>query len=298
MSQNKNPIPTYRRYPLSRIVSVREIVSADYVQGAYSGLPHSHPEAWELCYCLEGEMIYIQEGREISLHPGYIVFTGPGVTHGSDIEDPESLNLFVSFTCSDAYIQLLRQRKFRINRSQQHLLEHLVEELQSAFELKNGRLRIYNFTPGQNSLLGAEQMICCYLEQLLISILRTLTEQDGSTTITEALESDLVNRINNYIDRHLHESITVDDLCRELHYGRSKIFSVYKKVTGTSINNYITAQRLERARQLLEKGNCTVTKVAEQVGFASPQYFSRKFTEANGVTPSEYMERCRENEQI
>ena len=106
------------------------------------------------------------------------------------------------------------------------------------------------------------------------------------------------DRINSYINRHLHESITVEDLCRELHYGRSKIFSVYKKTTGTSINTYITQQRLERARQLLEKGNCTVTKVAEQVGFTSLQYFSRKFTEANGVTPSRYMELCRESEQI
>lgn len=301
MSQNNNPkpAPAYRKYPLSRIVSVREIVSADYVKGVYiGGRPHIHPEAWELCFCLVGEVTYFHGEREIHLRPGQVVFTAPGVTHDSHISDPDAMSFFISFTCTDSYIQLLRQRVVRINLTQQRLLEQLVEELQSAFEIKDDRLRIHNFIPGQNGLLGAEQMICCYLEQLLISSLRTLTAQSGSVTVTEALESDLVNRINSYINRHLRESITVEDLCRELHYGRSKIFSVYKKVTGTSINAYITAQRLERARQLLEKGNCSVTKVAEQVGFTSLQYFSRKFTEANGVTPSRYMELCRESEQI
>lgn len=298
-SNNQKITPVYRKYPLSRIVSIREIVSADYVQGTYmGGKVHVHQEAWELCFCLEGEVTYFHGDREICLRPGQLIFTAPGVAHDSHISDPESMSFFISFTCSDTYMQLLRQRVVRINLSQQRLLEQLVDELRSAFELRNDRLRIWNFAPGHDSPLGAEQMICCYLEQLLIGSLRTLTAQSGSVTVAEALESDLVDRINSYINRHLHESITVEDLCRELHYGRSKIFSVYKKTTGTSINTYITQQRLERARQLLEKGNCTVTKVAEQVGFTSLQYFSRKFTEANGVTPSRYMELCRESEQI
>lgn len=303
MNQNNNnnqkTPPVYRKYPLSRIVSVREIVSADYVQGTYmGGKIHVHPEAWELCFCMEGEVIYVHGEREVRLTPGQMVFTSPGVAHDSHILDADSKNLFISFTCSDSYMQLLRQRVVRINLSQQRLVEQIVDELQSAFELRDDRLRIWNFTPGQNCLLGAEQMVCCYLEQLLIGVLRTLTAQNGSTSVTEVMESDLVNRINRYINQHLHEPVTVEDLCKELHYGRSKIFAVYKKTTGTSINTYITQQRLERARQLLEKGTCTVTKVAEQVGFTSLQYFSRKFTEANGVTPSRYMELCRENEQI
>ena len=290
---------TYRKYKLDRIVSVQEIVSADYVQGVQiGGKVHTHQDAWEICFCLEGEMVYEQAGREIPLRTGQMIFTAPGVAHDSHIFDPEAINFFISFTCSDVYIQILRQRVMRINISQHRLLEQLLEELRDAFELKNNRLRIWKFAPDQNCPLGAEQMICCYLEQLLIGTLRTITAKNGSTNVTEALESDLVNRINSYINCHLHENITVEDLCRELHYGRSKIFAVYKKTTGTCINAYITEQRLERARQLLEKGNCTVTKVAEQAGFTSLQYFSRKFTEVNGVTPSKYMELCRENKQI
>jgi len=176
----------------------------------------------------------------------------------------------------------------------------LVEELQSAFELSDDRLRIWNFVPGQDCPLGAEQMICCYLEQLLISILRDITMQNGRTVtgedFVEAVESDLVNRINRYIDKHLHQPITVEGLCREFHYGRTKLSTTYKKAMGMGINAYIAAQRLERARQLLEEGEHTVTQVSEQTGFSSPQYFSRKFLAAYGCAPSQYAEQHRKND--
>jgi len=297
---NKKAVPPYKKYPLSRIVSVREIVSADYIRGVKNkNLPHSHPEAWELCFCLEGEVIYLQEDRERRLRPGQVVLTAPGVVHDSVISDPEALSFFIAFTCSDTYIQLLRQRMVRISRAQERLLERLVEELYAAFELSDDRLRIWNFVPGQDCPLGAEQMICCYLEQLLIGILRELTMQNGRTVtggdFVEAVESDLVNRVNRYIDKHLTEPITVELLCREFHYGRTKLSTTYKKAMGMGINAYIAAQRLERARQLLEEGSSTVSQIADQVGFSSPQYFSRKFFAAHGCSPTQYAERYRKN---
>ena len=50
----------YTKYPLSRIVSVQEIVSADYVRGnKLSVWHHVHQEAWELCFCMRGEVLYM-----------------------------------------------------------------------------------------------------------------------------------------------------------------------------------------------------------------------------------------------
>ena len=302
MDQNMTgrPVAAYKKYPLSRIVSVREIVSADYLRGIKNiNIPHSHQEAWEICFCLEGDVTYIQEDRESRLRPGQVVFTAPGVIHDSIISDPKSVSFFIAFTCSDTYIQILRQRMVRISRAQERLLERLVEELQAAFELTDDRLRIFNFVPGQNSPLGAEQMICCYLEQLLIGILRELTMQNGRTVtggdFAEAVESDLVNRVNRYIDKHLHEPITVESLCREFHYGRTKLSTTYKKAMGIGINAYIAARRLECACQLLEEGDYTVSQISEQVGFSSPQYFSRKFFAAHGCSPTQYAEHYRKS---
>ena len=289
----------YTKYPLARIVSVQEIVSADYVRGNHLiGRHHLHQDAWELCFCMRGEVVYIQDGLELHLSPGQMMFTAPGVIHKSGIEDPETMSFFIAFTCSDTNIQILHQRIMSVTYAQERLLDRLVEELQAAFELKNNRLRIWNFIPDQNSPLGAEQMICCYMEQLLINILRELTMQNNRAATGEdfAAAMELVNNINRYIDEHLAEPISVERLCDEFHYGRTKLFNVYKKVTGVGVNAYIIRQRLGKARQMLEQGNCTITKIAEQVGFSTPQYFSAKFSAAYGCTPSQYAERFRENE--
>ena len=289
----------YTKYPLSRIVSVREIVSADYVRGNKLNVwQHVHQEAWELCFCIRGEVLYMQDGREFLLQAGQILFAAPGVMHASRITDPETASFYIAFTCTDTYIQILQQRVMQVTYTQERLLDRLIEELHSAFELKNDRLRIYNFVPDQNSLLGAEQMICCYMEQLLINILRELTMQDNRAVTGEkfAEAMELVNNINRYIDEHLSEPITVERLCEVFHYGRTKIFDVYKKVAGMGINAYITRQRLDRARQLLERGDTTITKIAEQVGFSTPQYFTSKFSAAYGCTPSQYAERFRAKE--
>ena len=124
------PIPVYKKYPLSRIVSVREIVSADYVMGSYKRrFPHAHQEAWEMCFCMEGEVAYYQDGREVRVRPGQVIFTSPGIIHDAYIDDPAAVSFFISFTCSDTYIQMLRQRKVRITRQQERLMERLVLRL-------------------------------------------------------------------------------------------------------------------------------------------------------------------------
>ena len=298
--ENQSPAIPYRKYLLSRIVTVREIISADYVQGSKkrAGL-HVHQDAWELCCCLEGSVRYMQDDREVVLQAGQVFFTPPGTAHGSLIDDPESRSFFISFTCTDTYIQNLYQRRLRLIPEQERLLEHLLEEIRSAFELEGGRLRIYKFIPGENSPLGAEQMICCYLEQLLISILRELTKRDGKTVsggdFAGALESDLAKRISRYIDRHLQEPLTVERLCSQFHYGRTKISAVFKNATGAGINAYITERRLEKAREMLEEGNRTVAQVAEATGFSTPQYFSRRFSALNGCSPARYAERYKKN---
>jgi len=297
-SEPKKKTPDYKKHPLARIVSVREIISADYLLTKKLHVTlHTHPDAWEICFCQQGAVDYTQNERTIRLQAGQVLFTAPGTAHDSVITDPDTVSFYIAFTCTDTYLQNLRQRRIRVNLAQEQLLNRLIEELKNAFELKNGCLRIYSFTPGKNSPLGAEQMVCCYLEQFLISVLRELTAQSGQPVtgenLAEALESDLADRINRFIDRHLQEPITVERLCREFHYGRTKIINSYKRAAGVGINAYLTQKRMEAARRLLEEGELTVAQISEQTGFSSSQYFSRRFSALNGCSPTEYAQRFR-----
>ena len=174
----------YEKYRLSRIVSVQEIVSADYVKGLHpSSMYHSHDEAWELCVCLAGETVVIRDCTQYMLSPGQILLIQPGVGHDISIFSNTSSAFIVSFTCTNSdHLRPLRDAVIKAEKPQLELFQNMIVELDATFERSSGEigpLHLFQFTPSEESPLGAEQMICCYLEQLLISLLRSATMSKG-----------------------------------------------------------------------------------------------------------------------
>ena len=101
-------ISKYETYPLSHIVSVQAIVSADYIQGPTPAInPHLHENAWELCVCLGGETLLRKDSRRISLQAGELALVQPNCLHDVFTTKKDSVAFVVSFTCSDSSSQYL-----------------------------------------------------------------------------------------------------------------------------------------------------------------------------------------------
>lgn len=62
----------------------------------------------------------------------------------------------------------------------------------------------------------------------------------------------------------------------------------FHQVFGTTVFGYLHNYRLERARQLLEVGDLTVTEVTRTIGFANRSYFAAAFRRKFGVNPHDY----------
>lgn len=80
--------------------------------------------------------------------------------------------------------------------------------------------------------------------------------------------------------------LSVARLAEEFALTPAYLGSVFKKVTGQSIVQYITARRMEKARELLEQQSFKITQVAEEVGYGDVFYFSKKFKKYYGFPPS------------
>lgn len=63
---------------------------------------------------------------------------------------------------------------------------------------------------------------------------------------------------------------------------------LFKKSTGLTIQNYVLARRLDKARYLLSTSNASISEISESLGFSSFSLFSRCFRQANQMTPREY----------
>lgn len=98
-------------------------------------------------------------------------------------------------------------------------------------------------------------------------------------------------RIDLYIKEHIKETLTVTELCRQFHIGRSTLYEISKNNFGCSINEYIQYQRNELAKKLLSQDDMSVSEVAEAVGIRDTNYFIRFFKKRNGCTPRAWRHR-------
>lgn len=90
-----------------------------------------------------------------------------------------------------------------------------------------------------------------------------------------------------YIKGRLSEDITVGECAAHVHLSASYFSSLFKQVTGMTVTQYITSERIQKARLLLVEG-AQVQEVAAAVGYEERRYFSEMFKKTTGQTPSEF----------
>ncbi len=98
-------------------------------------------------------------------------------------------------------------------------------------------------------------------------------------------------RVAIYIDKHLAEPLTSEQLASEAGVSRFHFCRVFKKAVGMSPMNFLTLMRIDRAKALLRK-NIPVSTVALKAGFNDLSNFNRQFRKITGLTPKGYQKSC------
>ena len=92
-----------------------------------------------------------------------------------------------------------------------------------------------------------------------------------------------------YILNHVDEKITLQALAKQAQYSESRFCFLYRKFFASSPIDDLLNARIEKASSLLKYSPLSITEIATKCGFSSVHYFSKKFREKTGVSPSEYM---------
>lgn len=104
---------------------------------------------------------------------------------------------------------------------------------------------------------------------------------------TEDMESIIMAR--NLLISNLREVPTIEALSKKSGVNRQKLKQGFKKMFGTTINDYVRNERMRMARQLFDNGTPIVKEVAASVGYENPSYFARRYKEKYGLYPNEYL---------
>ncbi len=106
-------------------------------------------------------------------------------------------------------------------------------------------------------------------------------------------ERDAVSLAERYIREHLDMPISMDELVDATHVSSAHLGRLFKKKKGVTLIDYITAQRMELAKELLLDERLTVSTVAARVGYNNYSYFTRAFGKYTGFSPREYRKKKR-----
>lgn len=97
-----------------------------------------------------------------------------------------------------------------------------------------------------------------------------------------------IGELLDFLRRHLDQTHDLDTLARHVNMSRRTFTRRFQQATGTTVNIWLTTERLRRSQELLETTDHSVEKVAVLAGFSSPVSFRQRFKARFAVSPSEW----------
>ncbi len=105
------------------------------------------------------------------------------------------------------------------------------------------------------------------------------------------LAGGALRRVRSYIDEHIGERISLDELARQAGVSRFHFARQFRLSTGESPMSYLRRVRIERSKRILQTRDTSIAEVAAQLGFSDQSHFTRIFGRLVGTSPGSFA-RC------
>ncbi|MDF9825493.1 AraC-like DNA-binding protein [Breznakia sp. PF5-3] len=272
-----------QKYPLSETfayeriipnVEIKEVLACYYqVRNAnynFAGESHDH---WELTFIDNGQLETSIDGEFYTLKNYDLILYGPRQYHTQHTTANNSCSyLTVMFDMECNNPEELQNRVFNANRETLNAINNFVR-------MSNNET-VYN-----------KDLMICYLKETIIKLLHTDLMDDNpvaNTPMQQKFENELLNEILLYINDNIYTAITIEKLCQEFSISRSSLQQLFKNNLNTAPKQYISDLKLKKSKLLIKESKYTISEISNILGFASIHYFSRKFKQQFGITPTDY----------
>jgi len=96
-----------------------------------------------------------------------------------------------------------------------------------------------------------------------------------------------------FIRKHVQNRLTASEVYAHLNRSHTTVDAAFRRVLNKTVQQTIAAARTEKARHLLLTSDLPIVRIANECGFSSQEYFSRSFSEENGIPPEAWRTRFR-----
>lgn len=148
-------------------------------------------------------------------------------------------------------------------------------------------MELYRETQGRQR--GYELAVAAAVKRLLWLLVR-----HDSRRLLQAAEAEDVRRLRpalDYIDAHLQDKITVDDVCRLMNFSYHYFIRFFRATMGMSFLEFVNYKRIKKAERLLLTRDLSIADIAAEAGIPSMAQFYKLFGRFNGSSPKEFKQR-------
>lgn len=266
------------------------MIDHDYEVYEKEGVPtgamsfHYH-NYYEILYVLEGEYSSMIENQSYHLHKGDFLLIEQNVMHKYQptVGGADSKRIILWVT--SAFLQELADpgqdlsECFRLKDSRAWHFPVYYEEMLRGYLLK---LAMSGTPEGLRRTMDRGYLT------LFFAHLNILCGRKESQLFGEYVaEHPLVEQVGQYVEEHMEEAVTADQLADEVHMSKYHFLRKFKKLTGVTPHSFVINKKLIRACELLSRGEA-VSNVWQKTGFGDYSVFLRNFRTAFGVSPAKY----------
>ena len=235
---------------------------------------HIHDRC-ELFCLVRGDVGYIVEGRKYKLYPGTILLMRSGESHKLIVNSPTDYERYV------------------INFSPEFLLENGFDSSLLSPYLKRelGQKNRYSpkdfddFSPIHYFRKIENEASVVLPKSAVLSNLTSLLSSVSVAFLSKSNKESDEGRIISFINDNLTKELSLQDIAAEMHLSPSQLSRVFRKLSGTSVYEYILSKRLVLFHEKTKNGLGTV-EAAQECGFRDYSSFYRLYKKRFGVSPT------------
>lgn len=187
------------------------------------------------------------------------------------------------------------------------LFEAWEKEARTQMWIEKMLRKIFNVVEKHTSMLSADTSLnierqleeALYLSVNLGGVLKCVWDMieemicmpDPGCSCDKYDSASLLKEIENYIEKKLSESITLQGICELFGVSQPYLSRIFRKYKNMSFLEYVTNARICAAKRLMaEHREMHLKDIAAIVGYNDPNYFSRIFKSVTGSSPSGFMD--------
>lgn len=108
----------------------------------------------------------------------------------------------------------------------------------------------------------------------------------------------IAEMVREYVMEHYKERITLGQAAEALNISQGYLSTAFKKQSGESFTSYVSAIKIEKAKELIAGHQYMMYEISDLLGFDTPFYFSKVFKKVTGMSPKEYEAQCLKQKKV